>query len=176
MHQKRNRLIYDTRLMQLGFSRNHSETGMKIACNMFSSLVIMTSIILIINQEWNMCVFVWSCFNSVLPDIVSLYHNGAYLKHDLKCFVSPVVFFTSQSRHNECDSVLNYQRLDYLLKWFFRHRSKKHQSSASLAFARVIPLLPVDSPSQRASSTENVSILWRLNKCLTDAVICSCLL
>ena len=45
---------------------------------------------------------------------------------------------TLQWRHNECDGVSNHRRLDGLLNHLFRRRSKKHQSSALLAYLRGI--------------------------------------
>ena len=51
-----------------------------------------------------------------------------------------------QWRHNEYDGVSNHQRIDCLLNRLFRRRSKKHQSSASLAFVRGIHRWPVKSP------------------------------
>ena len=40
---------------------------------------------------------------------------------------------------------------------------RKHESSASLAFVRGIHRWPVNSPAQRASNAENISIWWRHN-------------
>ena len=51
-----------------------------------------------------------------------------------------------QWRHNECDGVSNHRPDDYLLKRVFRHKWKKHQSSASLAFVKGIQRWPVNSP------------------------------
>ena len=51
-----------------------------------------------------------------------------------------------QWRHNEHDGVANYRRLYCLLNRLFRCRSKKHQSSASLACVRGIHRWPVTSP------------------------------
>ena len=51
-----------------------------------------------------------------------------------------------QWRHNELDGVSNHRCLDYFLNRFFRRKSKKHQSSASLAFVRGIHRWPVNSP------------------------------
>ena len=51
---------------------------------------------------------------------------------------------TLQWRHNERDGVSNHRRLDRLLNRLSR-RSKKHQSSASLAFVRGIYRWSVDS-------------------------------
>ena len=53
---------------------------------------------------------------------------------------------SSQWRHNERYGVSNHRRLDCLLNLLFKHRSKKNQSSASLAFVRGIHRWPVNSP------------------------------
>ena len=50
-----------------------------------------------------------------------------------------------QWHHNERDGVSNHQRLDWLLNRLFRCRSKKKQSSATLAFVMGIHRWPVDS-------------------------------
>ena len=49
-------------------------------------------------------------------------------------------------RHNGQDSVSNHQPHHCLLNRLFGRRSKKHQSSASLAFVRGIHRGPVNSP------------------------------
>ena len=49
-------------------------------------------------------------------------------------------------RHKEPDGVSNHQPHDCLLIHLFGHRSRKHQSSASLAFVRGIYRRPVNSP------------------------------
>ena len=64
-------------------------------------------------------------------------------------------------RNNGCDAVSNHQPHDCLLICLFWRRSKKHQSSASLAFVRGIHRWPVHSRTKRASNAENVSIWWR---------------
>ena len=51
-----------------------------------------------------------------------------------------------QWRHNERVGVSDYQRLDCLLNRLFMRKSKKHQSSASLAFVSGIHRWPVNSP------------------------------
>ena len=51
-----------------------------------------------------------------------------------------------QWRHNMRDGVSNHRRLGCLLNRLFRRRSKKHLSSASLAFVREIHRWPVNSP------------------------------
>ena len=53
---------------------------------------------------------------------------------------------TLQWRYNGRDSVSNHQPRDCLLNLLFRRRSRKHQSSASLAFVRGIHRGPVNSP------------------------------
>ena len=50
-----------------------------------------------------------------------------------------------QWRHNECDSVSNHQPHDCLFNYLFIRRSKKTQSSASLAFVWGIHWSPVNS-------------------------------
>ena len=49
-------------------------------------------------------------------------------------------------RHNELDSVSNHQSHNCLLNQLLRHRSKKHQNSASLTFVRGIHRSTVNSP------------------------------
>ena len=53
---------------------------------------------------------------------------------------------TLRWRHNGCDSVPNHQPRHWLLNRLFRHRSKKYQSSASLAFVRGIHRGSMNSP------------------------------
>ena len=57
--------------------------------------------------------------------------------------------FTLLWRHNGCDGVSNHQPHDCLLNHLFRRRSKKHQSSASLAFLWGFHRSPVNSPHKR---------------------------
>ena len=59
---------------------------------------------------------------------------------------SDVTSVTLQWRHNERDSVSNHHPHDCLLNRSFRRRSKKHQSSASLALVRGIHRWSVNSP------------------------------
>ena len=59
---------------------------------------------------------------------------------------SDVYFRTLQWRHNGCDGFSNHPHLDYLVNRLFIRRSKKHQSSASLAFVRGIYWWTVNSP------------------------------
>ena len=67
---------------------------------------------------------------------------------------------TLQWCHNESDGVLNHQHLNCLLKHFFMRRSKKYQSSKSLAFVRGIQQWLVDSPHKGPVTWINVSIWW----------------
>ena len=62
---------------------------------------------------------------------------------------------TLRWRHNDHSGVSNHQPHGCLLNRLFRCKSKKHQSSASLAFVREI------HRGQMASYAENVSIWWR---------------
>ena len=93
-----------------------------------------------------------------------------YLLHDIahlpgNPFVIKVFQYhspTLQWRHNERNGVSNHRRLGGLLKRLFRRISKKHQSSASLAFVRAIHGWPVNSlHKQMASNAKNVSLWWR---------------
>ena len=54
--------------------------------------------------------------------------------------------FTLRWRHNGRDDVSHHQPHDCVLNRLFRRRSKKHQSSVSLAFMREIPRTLVHSP------------------------------
>ena len=49
-------------------------------------------------------------------------------------------------RHNGCDSVSNHKPRECLLRRLIRRTSKKHQSSASLAFVRGIHRRSMNSP------------------------------
>ena len=66
---------------------------------------------------------------------------------------------TLQWRHNECDGVSYHLTIVYSTVYLGAYQ-RKHQSSASLAFVQGIHQWPVNSPSQRASNAENVSIWW----------------
>ena len=65
---------------------------------------------------------------------------------------------------NERNGVSSQRRLDYLLKQLFKRRSKKHQSSASLAFVRGIHRWPADSP-HKGPVTRKKYIWWRHHVC-----------
>ena len=67
-------------------------------------------------------------------------------KDGLYSQTSELIYTSLQWRHNGRDGVSNHQRLDCFLSRLFRRRSKKHQSSASLAFVRGIHRWPVNSP------------------------------
>ena len=61
-------------------------------------------------------------------------------------------------------AMASHWRLHYLLNRLFRRKSKKTQSSASLAFVRGLQRWLLDSPYgfplQRATNAENFSIWW----------------
>ena len=56
------------------------------------------------------------------------------------------IIYSLQWRHDGHDGVSNHQPHYCLLNNLFRSRWKKNQSSASLAFLRIIHRWPVDSP------------------------------
>ena len=66
------------------------------------------------------------------------------------CTDSSNFWYTLQWRHNESYGISNHQHLDCLLNCLFRRRSK-HQSSASLAFAKGIQRCLVNSPHKGQS-------------------------
>ena len=71
-------------------------------------------------------------------------------KHNVHSYLHPFISYecyawvTLHWRHNESDGVSNHRRLHCLFKCWFRHRWNKHQSSASLAFVRVIHQWPLN--------------------------------
>ena len=71
------------------------------------------------------------------------------------------MWWTIQWRHNERDGVPNHQPHDCLLDRLFKRRSRKHQSSASLAFVRENSPLTGEFPTQMASNEGHFSIWWR---------------
>ena len=77
--------------------------------------------------------------------------------HQVRCITSISTWYTPfhvifsvwiyiYSTDVKCDGVSNCQPHDCLLNRLFGHRSRKHQSSASLAFVRGIHRRPVNSP------------------------------
>ena len=66
--------------------------------------------------------------------------NTVFVRH--QCLFFP----TLPWRHNERDGASNHQPHNCLLNLLFGRRSKKHQSSAPLAFVRGIHRWPVNSP------------------------------
>ena len=89
-------------------------------------------------NQWRVCL--WDCWQSMCP-----------------IFSQPLRW-----RHNGLDSVSNHQPHHCLLSRLFGRTSRKHQSSASLAFVRGIHRGPVNFPAHwMASNAENVSIWWR---------------
>ena len=66
-----------------------------------------------------------------------------------------------QWRHNKCDGVPNYWRLDCLLKRLFRCRPKKTSKLRVADLFRGIHRWPVNFPHKGPATRENVSIWWR---------------
>ena len=79
-----------------------------------------------------------------------LFHTAWQLqRQSILCKLKTHSLLTSlQRRHNGCNSISNHQPHDYLLNRLFRRRSRKHQSSASLAFVWGIHRKLVNSPHQ----------------------------
>ena len=91
--------------------------------------------------------------------------EGCSIWHIPVChwFVYPL-----QWRHNGHDGVSNHQPDECLLNRLFSHRSKKYQSSASLAFVRGIHRWSVNSPhkgpvTRKMFPFHNV-IMWTVNQ------------
>ena len=63
------------------------------------------------------------------------------------------------------DGVSNHRRLHCLLKCWFRRRSKKYQSSASLAIVRGIHRWPVKSPHKRPVTRKNSPVRHYVRLC-----------
>ena len=71
------------------------------------------------------------------------------------------VRLTLQSRHNEHVDFLNHRRLDCLLNWLFRRRSKKIWKLCVIGLCEGNPPVTGGFPLQRASNAEKVFIWWR---------------
>ena len=71
------------------------------------------------------------------------------------------VRFSLPWRHNEVDSVSNYQPHDCLLNLLFRQRSKKISKLCVTGFCEGNSPVTGKFPAQRASNAENGSIRWR---------------
>ena len=77
--------------------------------------------------------------------------------------------YTLQWRHNGSDSVSNHQPHDCFNSTVYSDPDQtKHQSFASLAFARGTHRWPVNSPHKGPVTRKNVSIWWRHH----DNVLC----
>ena len=79
---------------------------------------------------------------------------------------------TLQWCHNGHDGISNHQPHDCLLNLLFRHRSKEHQSSVSLAFVRGIHQWPVNSP-HKGPVTRNMFSLDDIIMIRSSPVWCS---
>ena len=72
-----------------------------------------------------------------------------------------VIQFTSRWRHNGRDCVSNHQPHDCLLNRLFGRRSKKTSKLRVTGLCAGNSPVTGEFPTQMASNTENVSILWR---------------
>ena len=109
------------------------------------------------NERRNMHTYVMICFVVVVLFVVGFF-VWCINPYPSRFFFCHRVL---QWRHYERNSVSNHRRLDCLLNRLFKRRSKKHQSSASLVFMMAIQRWPLNSPGQRSSNAEDVSIWWR---------------
>ena len=80
---------------------------------------------------------------------------------DLYGFKDTVNSFALQWRHNERDCVSNHQPRDCLLNRLFRRRSKKPWKLRVTGLCAGNSPVTRESPAQRSSNVENVSIWWR---------------
>ena len=106
---------------------------------------------------WKICKYKrWTYF---ITYTMECHTSIKHLRNNITCDFVNGIHFPLQSvrcrtrgieslrwRHNGHDCVSNHQPYDCLLNRLFRRRSKKHQSSASLAFVRGIHRGPVNSP------------------------------
>ena len=101
--------------------------------------------------------------------IHKLFENA--LMNHLK--VSPIMH-TSYWRHNGCDSVWNHQPHDCLLKRFLRTRSKKQQSSASLAFVQGIHRRMLNTPHKWPVTRKMFPFLYEIRSLYVYVRVCVC--
>ena len=97
---------------------------------------------------------------------------GIYVVLHVVWSVSQCFGNTLQWRHNEHDGVSNHRRRYCLLSRLFGHRSKK--TSTLRVTGLCVGNFPGtgESPSPKASNTENVSIWWRHHKSTLRARRC----
>ena len=84
-----------------------------------------------------------------------------HLKRNTKHLTATKLIAILQWRHNKCDGVSNYRRLDCLLNGLFRCRSKKTSKLRVTGLCEGNSPVTGEFPAQRASNAENVSIWWR---------------
>ena len=65
-----------------------------------------------------------------------------------------------QKRHNDRNGVSNYRRIDCLLNYLFRHRSKKTSKLRVTGLHGEYSPVTTEFRAQRASYADNVSIWW----------------
>ena len=81
------------------------------------------------------------CYDEIWFDLIYISQVCGTYVHIYDTFMC----LSLQWRHHECDGVSSHRWLRCLLNRLFRHRSKKQQSSVSLAFVRGIHRWPVNS-------------------------------
>ena len=74
-----------------------------------------------------------------------------------------IVFTSLQWRHNGRDGASNHQPHDYLLNCLFRRRSTKISKLRVIGLCVGNSPLTGESPAQRATNAETVSIRWSLH-------------
>ena len=82
-------------------------------------------------------------------------HQQPYYKLKYRCFCLQIKW-----RHNKCDGVSNYRRLDCLLNRLFSCRWKKTSKLCVTGLCEGNPLVTSGFPSQRASNVQFFSIWW----------------
>ena len=85
-------------------------------------------------------------FKYIPSCLATLTHQAQFIKEALDFYTGMAWWLSLQWRHNKLDGVPSHQSDDCLLNRLYRRRSKKHSSSASLAFVRGIHRWPVNSP------------------------------
>ena len=95
---------------------------------------------------------------------VPIWHSYGSVHGDAGVLLPGLAISSLQWRHNWRDGISNHQPRDCLLNRLFGRKSKKHQSSASLAFVRGIHRGPVNSPHEwpvtRKIFPFNDGIMW----------------
>ena len=99
---------------------------------------------------------------------INLLHPGSWL----------LPYQTLQWRHNDRDGVSNHHPQGCLLNRLFRRRSKKHQTSASLAFVLGIHRWPLNSShkgpvTRKMFPFDDVIMIYSIPYCHTAKLYCA---